>query len=353
MAYTHGIIQMDDRFRVRPVFYFSGLALSGAHVSTDGCGGGIMTLQIDDLAEALLLGMAMPEKLPEAAVSLSEWLAQDPEPNWKDVSDQVPPPFCPHRQNEASSGLPCRSFSPVPGLSVSDEAYCAVCASFEGRQLRWHRVLELVMHCRALGEVVDRPVSQGQDSHVAAIILQPTGVILNCDSRTRSYLKAGDVLSLAHGQLSCAEPKFQPALSAALMAVADSGRTRNILVHKKAQPEQRYSLSLMLMGRRLASGRIGVSAPESKILCLLAPLDGRRIATARQLMDLFGLSAAEARLARAICHDRSVEDYAREHGLGHSTVRTQLSAVFHKTGTRRQASLVRLIASIPVIRELC
>lgn len=310
-----------------------------------------MTLQIDDLAGVLFEGMAVPEKMPEALVSLAGWLEQAPESNLAEVSGALPPSFCPHGRDETSRGLPCRSFSPVQNFSETDERYCAVCASFEGRQLRWRRVLELVLHCRALGDVVDKSISQGQDSHVAAIILQPTGMVLNCDSRTRSYLKAGDVLRLANGQLCCAEPKFQPAFNAALLQVADSVRTKNILLHKKGRPEQRYSLSLMLMGQRPASTGADRSTNETSILCLLAPLDGRRIATARQLMDLFGLSAAEARLARAICHDISVEEYAREHGLGCSTVRTQLSAVFHKTATRRQASLVCLIAGIPVIRD--
>jgi len=69
-------------------------------------------------------------------------------------------------------------------------------------------------------------------------------------------------------------------------------------------------------------------------------------------MDFFGLSAAEARLARAICHGDSVEEYARDQGLCLSTVRTQLSSVFNKTGTERQAMLVRLIAGIPVVRDV-
>jgi len=69
------------------------------------------------------------------------------------------------------------------------------------------------------------------------------------------------------------------------------------------------------------------------------------------VIDFFGLSRAEARLARAICHGDSVENYARDHDLRLPTVRTQLSSVFNKTGTDRQAELVRLVAGIPVVRE--
>jgi len=106
------------------------------------------------------------------------------------------------------------------------------------------------------------------------------------------------------------------------------------------------------MPQRPSAVGAGESAKIAEILCLVAPLDGRRIATVRQLMDFFGLSAAEARLARAICHGDSVEEYARDQGLRLPTVRTQLSSIFSKTGTKRQATLVRLIAGIPVVRDL-
>ena len=68
-------------------------------------------------------------------------------------------------------------------------------------------------------------------------------------------------------------------------------------------------------------------------------------------MDLCALSAAEARLARALANGDSVEEYARDHDLRLPTVRSQLRAVFEKTGTQRQATLVRLIAGIPVVRD--
>ena len=87
------------------------------------------------------------------------------------------------------------------------------------------------------------------------------------------------------------------------------------------------------------------------VLCLVAPLDRRRFATVRQLMALFNLSAAEARLARALCHGDSLDEYATDQGLKLPTVKTQLRSVFAKTGTERQASLIRLLSGIPVVRD--
>lgn len=67
-------------------------------------------------------------------------------------------------------------------------------------------------------------------------------------------------------------------------------------------------------------------------------------------MSMFALTAAEARLARALCHGETLEDYAEAHGVKLPTVKTQLRAIFSKTQTDRQVSLVNLIAGIPPLR---
>jgi DNA-binding CsgD family transcriptional regulator len=155
---------------------------------------------------------------------------------------------------------------------------------------------------------------------------------------------------LVDGQLRWGEPAMQARFAAALGQTATTGRATSVLLQSPKQAQRRFSLTLKQMRRRPASdGAGGESAAD--VLCLVAPLDQRRIATARQLMDLFTLSAAEARLARALANGDSVEEYARDHDLRLPTVRTQLRAVFEKTGTQRQATLVRLIAGIPVVRD--
>ena len=60
----------------------------------------------------------------------------------------------------------------------------------------------------------------------------------------------------------------------------------------------------------------------------------------------FGLSAAEARLARLLAKGESVESAARMLDIKMTTARTQLAAIFEKTGTRRQAKLVALLSRL-------
>ena len=71
------------------------------------------------------------------------------------------------------------------------------------------------------------------------------------------------------------------------------------------------------------------------------------IAVAERPVDL---TAAEARVARAIAQCRTVEQIAAEAGTSPQTVRSQLKGVMAKTGVSRQAELVGLLAGAALPR---
>lgn len=62
-----------------------------------------------------------------------------------------------------------------------------------------------------------------------------------------------------------------------------------------------------------------------------------------QMKMLFGLTAAEARLTQALVDNETLENFADRCGLTSNTVRSQLKSVFAKTGTSRQAELIRMM----------
>lgn len=64
------------------------------------------------------------------------------------------------------------------------------------------------------------------------------------------------------------------------------------------------------------------------------------------LRDVFGLTAAEARLATALTRGSTLVDAAQTIGIARNTAKVQLRSVFAKTGVHRQAQLVALIASL-------
>ncbi len=61
------------------------------------------------------------------------------------------------------------------------------------------------------------------------------------------------------------------------------------------------------------------------------------------LKQLYGLTLTESRLALALLHGQGLERAAKQTGMKINTARTHLKHLFGKTGTKRQAELVRLL----------
>lgn len=68
-----------------------------------------------------------------------------------------------------------------------------------------------------------------------------------------------------------------------------------------------------------------------------------RSAHVRSLEELYGLTHAEARVASRVGRGLAVKEIAADLHISVETVRTHLKRIYAKTGTRRQAELVRLI----------
>lgn len=104
--------------------------------------------------------------------------------------------------------------------------------------------------------------------------------------------------------------------------------------------------------RRDSTWLPSVSAASDHLLhtCVLVQLlcPGQRI-TPSLLIQLYGLTAAEARLAKELVQGTSVEDYAHKFSVSVATVRTQLRQVLAKTGYARQQDLVGHLAAIHVL----
>ena len=72
--------------------------------------------------------------------------------------------------------------------------------------------------------------------------------------------------------------------------------------------------------------------------------------TLEQLMDLFGLTHAEARTCLTLCQVESAKKCADQLNVSLATVRSQLQAAMQKTSTSKQAELLSVVLSIPMRR---
>ena len=71
-----------------------------------------------------------------------------------------------------------------------------------------------------------------------------------------------------------------------------------------------------------------------------------------QIMDAYGLTQAEARVALAASSGKTIQETGQLLALSPNTIKTHMRRVFAKTATGRQAELARLMASIASVRFL-
>lgn len=85
---------------------------------------------------------------------------------------------------------------------------------------------------------------------------------------------------------------------------------------------------------------------SASFFLLLTPVDKRKVPSASIVQGLFDLSAAEARVAQSLATGLDIPAVAEQLRVSPETIRTQVKAIFRKTGTSRQAELAALLSSI-------
>jgi DNA-binding CsgD family transcriptional regulator len=102
-----------------------------------------------------------------------------------------------------------------------------------------------------------------------------------------------------------------------------------------------------LVLRAVPIAEAGQSGPHTVVILL--DLEASPEPQSEALQKLFGLTPAEARLARRIARGKSPEQIAVEGGVAVSTIRKQLAFVFAKTHTSRQSELAALLGRVSIL----
>jgi DNA-binding CsgD family transcriptional regulator/PAS domain-containing protein len=94
----------------------------------------------------------------------------------------------------------------------------------------------------------------------------------------------------------------------------------------------------------------GAGMKDSAALVFVIDPARRASVPVTQIMDAYGLTQAEARVALAASSGSTVVETAQSLGLSPNTIKTHLRRVFAKTATARQAELAGLIAAAGTVR---
>jgi len=153
-------------------------------------------------------------------------------------------------------------------------------------------------------------------------------IFANCAAE--ELLVRGDGIRLSAGHVAAAHRGDQPALMALLRGSAELKLGRTTL--KLRRPGGGRALSVELVPLAAGADRVA----------LLIGTDGGHAASMPDLMQRFGVTAAEARLWSGLAAGASLSEIAQRSEVSVNTLRVQLAALFRKLGVHRQTDLVRL-----------
>ncbi|NIF51064.1 hypothetical protein [Burkholderia sp. Ax-1724] len=206
------------------------------------------------------------------------------------------------------------------------------------------KTLKLMLRSESLraGIVAGEMALESMDQ--AIVVLNPANEVVFCNRSAEALFKARRVLRVSGRRVESAS-FWNDTLSGAMGRVRESGKPESVPVGVGAQT--RY-LTVLALPRALGAGR-GLTLASADLMIVVTEAERSAAASERQLSQLFGLTAAEARLAHGLAKGLSLDEYANACGVTITTARNQLRAVLGKAGYRRQQDLVRALAGLPAI----
>jgi DNA-binding CsgD family transcriptional regulator len=179
------------------------------------------------------------------------------------------------------------------------------------------------------------------------IILDRNAYPLYANTSARR-LEAAGVLKLRQ-TLALSSPVYSRRMST-LVQKALAGEPGGAMSVIRSQDEQRITIFVSSI-RSKDLGRLSdAGIKNAAVLVFVVDPASRGSIQIRQIVEAYGLTHAEARVAIAASSGGTVEETARLLHLSPNTIKTHLSRVFAKTATARQAELARLVAAMGALR---
>jgi DNA-binding CsgD family transcriptional regulator/PAS domain-containing protein len=179
----------------------------------------------------------------------------------------------------------------------------------------------------------------------AMCVVDAAGRIVHANVACQALLGTRDVLSAIRGRIVASDTKIDRTLRE-LFAAAGSGDaavgTQGIalpLVAKDGSHYVAHVLPLTSGARRLAG--IAYSATAALFVCKVA---AEVRSPPEVIARAYDLTPSELRVLLGIVEVGGVPETAAALGVAESTIKTHLGNVFVKTGARRQADLVKIVA---------
>ena len=187
---------------------------------------------------------------------------------------------------------------------------------------------------------------------LAAMDLLPTGILITSGSGKVLFHNAaahrliglGDGLTLSATGLVCADRRANSELRRLLAQVAQTSKGQGtsaggVVAVNRISSKRPYSIVVSPI--RWFPEKFG--SDQARVILFVSDPESGNQGIEAMARNLYGLTTAEARLARILTEGRSLDDACDELHIRRTTARTQLRSVFDKLGVNRQAELVALL----------
>jgi DNA-binding CsgD family transcriptional regulator len=184
------------------------------------------------------------------------------------------------------------------------------------------------------------------------ILVDAAGGVLTMNRGAQEIVACNDGLRSLDGGLAAANRTESEALRGLIAAAARTGQGRGLHpggAMALSRPSMLRPLSVLVapIGREVWANGLDLGGERAAAVVFISDPEARQETPAELLRRFYGLTPAEARLAEAMAEGGPLSEAAERLGIGRETARSHLKQVFAKTGTHRQAELVRLLLTSP------
>jgi DNA-binding CsgD family transcriptional regulator len=176
--------------------------------------------------------------------------------------------------------------------------------------------------------------------HRGVLVIDQGGFVHAANAAVTKMAAAGDSFRLAGSRLSFKSPEHQRSLERFLAGPDIEGALALKVERAEKQPPYRVLVSA------LTQPNDTVPKPPLFTVFVYQPHAGRHIPLS-VLRELYGLTAAEARLAIRLFSGESIAVAASATGISTSTVRSHLKHIFEKCDVQSQGELLQLLSLGP------
>ena len=181
----------------------------------------------------------------------------------------------------------------------------------------------------------------------AVAVLNRKGQVLFANAAARRMAEEG-VLRL-HQSISTHSPRHSLRLGELISNALEGGAGGTMSLPRQLDERLLTILVSSIRGKDL--GRLSdAGVKDAAVLLFVIDPANRRSIPLGQIMDAYGLTHAEARVALAVSSGNTVLETAQSLHLSPNTIKTHLGRVFAKTATGRQAELAALVAAMGSVR---